>query len=219
MTPVHASDLSTTEDATSPPIRLLVADGRPSALSELSALLEQESDMAVVAEVGRGDEIVEAALQARPDVAVIAIEMPGMDGITASGQLRYELPDCHVIIVTALGRIDELERAMDAGATGFLVADATSAELAAVVRDVRDGLRVIDPRLTAESRAQDGSPLTDRETDVLSVARAGGSIADLARVMHLSESLVRNHLSNAIAKTGGRNRADAIRIAQEGGWF
>ncbi|WP_109208693.1 MULTISPECIES: response regulator transcription factor [Microbacterium] len=200
-------------------IRLLIADDQALVRGALSALLGLESDIEVVAEVGRGDEVVDAALAARPDVAMLDIEMPGMDGMTAASALRAALPDCRVLIVTTFGRPGYLKRAMQAGASGFVVKDTPATQLADAVRRVAQGLRVVDPALAADSLAQGDSPLTERETDVLSAAQTGGSIADIARILHLSEGTVRNHLSSAIGKTGGRNRADAARLAEENGWL
>ncbi|WP_029146090.1 response regulator transcription factor [Microbacterium luticocti] len=200
-------------------IRLLIADDQALVRGALSALLNLESDIEVVAEVGRGDEVVAAARQAQPDVALLDIEMPGIDGIAAAAALREKVPGCRALIVTTFGRPGYLKRAMQAGAAGFVVKDTPAPQLADAVRRVAQGLRVVDPVLAAESLAQGDSPLTERETDVLSVARTGGSIADIARILHLSEGTVRNHLSSAIGKTGGRNRADAARIAEANGWL
>ncbi|MDT0142607.1 response regulator transcription factor [Microbacterium sp. PRC9] len=200
-------------------IRLLIADDQALVRGALSALLGLEPDIEVVAEVGRGDEVVAAARASHPDVAMLDIEMPGLDGIGAAAALRAALPGCHVLIVTTFGRPGYLKRAMQAGAAGFVVKDTPAAQLADAVRRVAQGLRVVDPVLAADSLAQGDSPLTERETDVLSAAQTGGSIADIARMLHLSEGTVRNHLSSAIGKTGGRNRADAARLAQENGWL
>lgn len=200
-------------------IRLLIADDQALVRGALSALLGLEPDIEVVAEVGRGDEVVAAALASHPDVAMLDIEMPGLDGIGAAAALRAALPGCHVLMVTTFGRPGYLKRAMQAGAAGFVVKDTPAAQLADAVRRVAQGLRVVDPVLAADSLAQGDSPLTERETDVLSAAQTGGSIADIARMLHLSEGTVRNHLSSAIGKTGGRNRADAARLAQENGWL
>jgi two-component system response regulator DesR len=200
-------------------IRLLIADDQALVRGALSALLGLESDIEVVAEVGRGDEVAPAALAARADVALLDIEMPGIDGITAAAELRKTFPSCRALMVTTFGRPGYLKRAMQAGAAGFVVKDTPAPQLADAVRRVAQGLRVVDPALAAESLAQGDSPLTERETDVLGVAIAGGSIADIARILHLSEGTVRNHLSSAIGKTGARNRADAARIAEESGWL
>lgn len=200
-------------------IRLLIADDQALVRGALSALLGLEPDIEVVAEVGRGDEVVAAAAASAPDVVMLDIEMPGLDGISAAAALRQTVPGCRALIVTTFGRPGYLKRAMAAGASGFVVKDTPAAQLADAVRRVAQGLRVVDPALAADSLAQGDSPLTERETDVLQTARAGGSIADIARVLHLSEGTVRNHLSAAIGKTGGRNRADAARIAQDSGWL
>lgn len=200
-------------------IRLLIADDQALVRGALSALLGLERDIEVVAEVGRGDEVVEAAVRAAPDVALLDIEMPGLDGIAAASALREAVPGCRVLIVTTFGRPGYLTRAMRAGASGFVVKDTPAAQLADAVRRVAQGLRVVDPALAADSLAQGEPPLTERETDVLAAARAGGSIADIARTLHLSEGTVRNHLSSAIGKTGARNRADAARVAEESGWL
>ena len=162
---------------------------------------------------------MDAARDSGADVALLDIEMPGMDGIQAAAELRAALPACRVLIVTTFGRPGYLVRAMQAGASGFVVKDTPSAQLADAVRRVSNGFRVVDPSLAAESLAQGDSPLTERETDVLSAARTGGSIADLARILHLSEGTVRNHLSAVIGKTGARNRADAARVAEQNGWL
>ena len=200
-------------------IRLLIADDQALVRGALSALLGLEPDIEVVAEVGRGDEVVDAAVRSAADVALLDIEMPGMDGIAAASALRGALPSCRTLIVTTFGRPGYLTRAMRAGASGFVVKDTPAAKLADAVRRVSQGLKVVDPALAADSLAQGESPLTARETDVLAVARTGGSIADIARMLHLSEGTVRNHLSSAIGKTGARNRADAVRVADENGWL
>ncbi|WP_394686377.1 response regulator [uncultured Microbacterium sp.] len=200
-------------------IRLLIADDQALVRGALAALLGLEADIEVVAQVGRGDEVVEAARTSEATVALLDIEMPGIDGIAAAAQLRAEVPGCRALIVTTFGRPGYLARAMQAGASGFVVKDTPAAELADAVRRVSTGLRVVDPALAAESLAQGDSPLTERETDVLAAARDGGSIADIARTVHLSEGTVKNHLSSAIGKTGGRNRADAVRVAVERGWL
>ncbi|KQM40617.1 response regulator transcription factor [Microbacterium sp. Leaf203] len=200
-------------------IRLLIADDQALVRGALAALLGLEADIEVVAQVGRGDEVVEAARTSEATVALLDIEMPGIDGIAAAARVRTEVPGCRALIVTTFGRPGYLARAMQAGASGFVVKDTPAAELADAVRRVSQGLRVVDPALAAESLAQGDSPLTERETDVLAAARDGGSIADIARTVHLSEGTVKNHLSSAIGKTGGRNRADAVRVAVERGWL
>ncbi|THG33325.1 response regulator transcription factor [Naasia lichenicola] len=200
-------------------IRLLIADDQALVRGALAALLGLEADIEVVAEVGRGDEVVPAALDSAPDVALLDVEMPGLDGIAAAAALRAALPTCRILMVTTFGRAGYLRRAMQAGASGFVVKDTPARQLAAAVRTVAAGGRVVDPTLAAESLSSGDSPLTERETDVLSIARTGGSVADMALSLHLSEGTVRNYLSSAIGKTSARNRADAIRIAEERGWL
>jgi two-component system, NarL family, response regulator DesR len=200
-------------------IRLLLADDQALVRGALATLLDLEPDMSVVAEVGRGDEVVAAAREAKPDVALLDVEMPGVDGIRATRELRAALPDVKVVIVTTFGRPGFLRRALIAGANGFVVKDTPARQLADAVRRVHSGLRVVDPNLAADSLAVGESPLTARETEVLRAARDGGSVSDIAGAVFLSEGTVRNHLSAAIGKTGARNRGDAVRIAQENGWL
>ena len=200
-------------------IRLLLADDQALVRGALAALLSMESDLEVVAEVGRGDEVVDAAREHRPDVALLDVEMPGMDGIAATAALREALPDVRVLIVTTFGRPGSVRRGLQAGAGGFVVKDTPARELAEAVRRVHSGLRVIDPTLATDSMIAGESPLTARESDVLREALRGGSIADLAGSLYLSEGTVRNHLSSAIGKTGARNRAEAAQIAQSNGWL
>ena len=200
-------------------IKLLLADDQALVRGALATLLGLEPDMKVVAEVGRGDEVVAAARAARPDVALLDVEMPGLDGIAATAALHEALPGVRVLIVTTFGRPGFLRRALQAGANGFVVKDTPARQLAEAVRRVHAGLRVVDPALAADSLAGGDSPLTARETEVLIAARGGGSVADIARQVSLSEGTVRNHLSSAIGKTMARNRADAVRIADEYGWL
>lgn len=200
-------------------IRLLVADDQALVRGALVALLGLESDIEVVAEVGRGDEVVDAATSALPDVALLDVDMPGIDGIAAAALLKRALPSCQILMVTTFGRPGYLRRAMQAGASGFVVKDTPARQLADAVRRVASGLRVVDPTLAAESLTSGDSPLTERETDVLSAARARGSIAEIAISLHLSEGTVRNYLSSAIGKTSARNRSDAVMIAEESGWL
>ncbi|MEV0133562.1 response regulator transcription factor [Dactylosporangium sp. NPDC050688] len=201
------------------PIRLLIADDQALVRGALAALLDLEPDLTVVAEVGRGDEVVAAAREHRPDVALLDVEMPGVDGITAAATLRKAMPGCKVLMVTTFGRPGYLRRAMAAGASGFVVKDTPARQLADAVRRVAAGLRVVDPTLAAETLASGDSPLTPREADVLRAAREGGTAADVAGQLGLSEGTVRNHLSSAIGKTGARTRAEAVRLADENGWL
>jgi two-component system response regulator DesR len=200
-------------------IRLLLADDQALVRGALAALLDLEHDLEVVAEVSRGDEVVAAAIEHAADVALLDVEMPGSDGITATAALRAALPSCRVLIVTTFGRPGYLRRAMEAGASGFVVKDTPARQLAEAVRRVHAGLRVLDPALAEESLVTGASPLSARETEVLRAARDGGTVAELAAVLHLSEGTIRNHLSAAIGKTGARNRAEAVRVAELQGWL
>jgi two-component system response regulator DesR len=200
-------------------LRLLLADDQALVRSALAALLSLQPDFEVVAEVGRGDEVVAAALAAKPDVALLDVEMPGLDGLAVAAALAHEVPTCRVLIVTTFGRPGYLRRAMEAGALGFVVKDAPAEQLADAVRRVAMGDRVVDPALAAATLAGGASPLTGRERDVLVAARDGATVADIAARLFLSEGTVRNYLSAAITKTGVRNRVEAGRIAEERGWL
>jgi len=200
-------------------IRLLLADDQALVRGALSALLGLEPDLEVVAEVGSGDEVVAAVLTHRPDVALLDVEMPGMDGITAAAEVRRAAPDTRVLIVTTFGRPGYLRRALQAGASGFVVKDTPAAQLADAVRRVHAGLRVVDPALATDSLVAGESPLTARETDVLRAARGGAAVAAIAARLFLSEGTVRNHLSSAIGKTGAANRAEAVLTAENNGWL
>ncbi len=201
------------------PIRLLLADDQALVRGALAALLDLERDLSVVAEVSRGDEVLAAAREHRPDVALLDVEMPGLDGVAAARSLLAEVAGCRVLMVTTFGRPGYLSAAMAAGASGFVVKDTPARQLADAVRRVHAGMRVVDPQLAAESLAQGATPLTERETDVLRAAKDGGTVADIARDLSLSEGTVRNHLSSAIGKTGARTRAEAVRMADENGWL
>jgi two-component system, NarL family, response regulator DesR len=200
-------------------IRLLLADDQALVRGALAALLDLEPDLTVVAEVGSGDAVVAAAGEHAPDVALLDVEMPGMDGIEATRALKQAHPATRVLIVTTFGRPGFLRRALQAGADGFVVKDTPARQLADAVRRVHAGLRVVDPVLAADSLVAGDSPLTARESDVLRAARDGSSVAAMAARLFLSEGTVRNHLSSAIGKTGSSNRAEAARVAEENGWL
>jgi two-component system response regulator DesR len=200
-------------------IRLLLADDQALVRGALAALLSMEPDLEVVAEVDRGDLVVPTAVEKEPDVAVLDIEMPGLDGIAATAALKQVRPACRVLVVTTFGRPGYLRRAMEAGASGFVVKDAPAEQLADAIRRVHQGLRVVDPHLAAETLATGESPLTGRERDVLVAARSGGTVADIARLLVLSDGTVRNYLSSAMGKTGARTRAEAVLLAAEHGWL
>ena len=200
-------------------IRLLLADDQELFRTALAALLGLQPDFEVVASVGRGDEVAAAAGACQPDVALLDIEMPGIDSLAAAAVLARELPRCRSLILTTFGRPGNLRRAMESGARGFVAKDDPPEELADAIRRVMAGERVIDPALAAATLAGGTSPLTARERDVLAAARPGTTVADIARTLVLSEGTVRNYLSAAMAKVGARNRAEAARIADERGWL
>ncbi|MEU8843754.1 response regulator transcription factor [Streptomyces roseus] len=200
-------------------IKVLLAEDQGMMRGALALLLGLEEDIEVVAQVGAGDAIVPAAIEAQPDVALLDIELPGRSGLDAAAELRTRLPDCRVLILTTFGRPGYLRRAMEAGAAGFLVKDGPVEELAAAIRRVLAGETVIDPALAAAALSAGPSPLTAREVDVLGAAVDGATVADIAARVHLSESTVRNYLSSAIGKTGTRNRMEAVRAARRQGWL
>ncbi|WP_029429629.1 response regulator [Blastococcus sp. URHD0036] len=200
-------------------IRVLIAEDQSMVRGALRALLELEDDIEVVAEVGRGDEVVAAALEHAPDVALLDIEMPGCDGLEAARALAAAVPATRAVVLTTFGRPGFLRRAMEVGAAGFLVKDAPVAELARSIRAVVAGERVIDRDLAAAALAIGPTPLSGREADVLREAAGGATVAEIARRLFLSEGTVRNYLSSAIGKTGARTRVEAARVAEERGWL
>jgi two-component system, NarL family, response regulator DesR len=200
-------------------IRILMADDQHLVRGALAVLLSLEDDFEVVAEVSRGDQVVAKALEVRPDVALLDIEMPGLDGLAAAAALHQQVPGCRVLVLTTFGRSGYLRRAMEAGVLGFLVKDAPVEQLADAVRRVARGERVVDPVLAASTLAGGSSPLTARERDALVAGRDGATVADIAQRLFLSEGTVRNYLSAAISKTGTRNRIEAVRIAEDNGWL
>jgi two-component system response regulator DesR len=200
-------------------IRVLIAEDQTMVRGALRALLELEDDLVVVAEVGRGDEVVAAAREHRPHVALLDIEMPGGDGIEAARALAAAVPECRAVVLTTFGRPGFLRRAMEVGAAGFLVKDAPVAELARGIRAVMQGERVIDRELAAAALALGATPLSAREADVLRAAADGSTVAGIAARLFLSEGTVRNYLSSAIGKTGARTRVEAARVAEEKGWL
>jgi two-component system response regulator DesR len=200
-------------------IRVLIAEDQAMIRGALAALLATEADIEVVAQVERGDRVVEEALKARPDVALLDIEMPGKDGITAAAELRTQLPSCRVLILTVFGRPGYLRRAVDAGVSGFLLKDAPPDELASAIRRTANGEKVIDSQLAHAALSEGSSPLTPRERDVLAMSVRGASVEEVARSLHLTNGTVRNHLSIAIQKLNAHNRTEAARIAEEKGWL
>ena len=201
------------------PIRVLLAEDQEMIREALAALLSFEDDIEVVAQVGRGDEVTPAALATKPDVALLDIEMPGMDGLTAAAALSQASPGTKIVILTTFGRPGYLRRAMEAGASAFVVKDSPADRLARTIRQVLSGQRVIDPELAAAALSEGASPLTPRERDVLAASQDGATIAEIAAALYLSEGTVRNYLSACIQKTGARNRTEALRVAEERGWL
>jgi two-component system response regulator DesR len=200
-------------------IRVLVAEDMHMIRSALVALLSLEPDMDVVAELDRGDAIVQTALERRPDVAVLDIDLPGMDGLTAAEELHQRLPECRTLVLTGLSQPGNLLRALKVHVRGFIVKDAPADTLLGGIRRVAAGERVIDPDLVAAALETGASPLTGRETDVLRAAEDGIPTDQIAARLSLSPATVRNYLSNSISKVGARNRIDAIRIARNAGWL
>jgi two-component system response regulator DesR len=200
-------------------IRVLIAEDMHIIRSALVALLSLEPDLEVVAELDRGDAIVPTALDTRPDVAVLDIDLPGIDGLTAAEELHQCLPECHALVLTGLSQPGNLLRALKVHVRGFIVKDAPADTLLGGIRRVAAGERVIDPDLVAAALETGASPLTSRETDVLRAAEDGIPTDEIAARLSLSPATVRNYLSNSISKVGARNRIDAIRIARNAGWL
>lgn len=200
-------------------IRLLVADDQALIRQSLAALLDLERDFEVVAQVGTGDAVLRAVREHRPDVCLLDIEMPGLDGIAACRQITSAELASRVLIVTTFGRPGYLRRALEAGASGFIVKDTPADRLVDAVRRVAQGLRVIDPELASQSLLDGANPLTEREQEVLRMCLDGSPVAAMAAGLHLSAGTVRNHLSAAIRKTGSSTRYEAARAAQEHGWL
>ena len=200
-------------------IRVLLAEDQAMVRGALSALLSREKDIEVVAEVARGDEVVQTALVTQPDVALLDIEMPGGDGLAAAQALQTALPGCRSVILTTFGRSGYLRRAMESGAVGFLLKDAPASELAVALRRVTAGERVVDPDLALAALSEGKNPLTKREREVLTTALPGLSHAQIAARLALSEGTVRNHLSAAMQKLGAHNRMEAARLAEQKGWL
>jgi two-component system response regulator DesR len=185
----------------------------------LVAVLNLEDDIEVVAALSAGDGIVSTALELRPDVAMIDIGLPGVDGLTAAAELHERMPTCRVLILTVLGKPGNLRRALAAHVSGFLVKDAPSAQLIHTVRLVAAGNRVIDPELALAALEIAPSPLSPKEAEVLKRFATGADLTDIATDLFLSYGTVRNYLASAVTKLNARNRVDAVRIATEAGWL
>ena len=200
-------------------ITVIIAEDMHMVRGALVALLELEDDIRIVAEVDRGDLILDAVRQHKPAVAILDIDMPGLDGISAARLIRTELPEVRLLMLTALARPGTLQRALAAGVDGYLLKDAPPDELAAAIRSVADGGRVVSAELALSAWDLGESPLSARELDVLRAAAAGAEIDDIARTLSLSSGTVRNYLTNSVAKLQANNRVDAIRIAADAGWL
>jgi two-component system response regulator DesR len=200
-------------------IRVLIAEDMRILRDTLVSVLNLESDIEVVAEVAAGPGVLPAALGHHPDLAVLDIDMPGVDGLTVAAELHERMPDCRVVILTVLGQPGTLRRALAAHVSGFLVKDAPADELIDALRRVAAGERVIDPQLALAALETAGSPLSPREADVLKRYAAGAGPAEIAAELFLSYGTVRNYLASAVTKLGGRNRVDAVRIAAAAGWL
>jgi two-component system response regulator DesR len=200
-------------------IRILLADDEHLIRGAMAALLALETDLEVVAQASTGEEALALARALRPDVAVVDLQMPGIDGVTVAGVLHAELPSCRTMIVTSHARPGHLKRALAAGARGFLPKTVSADILATVVRTVHGGGRYVDPQLAAEAISAGDSPLTPREAEVLGHAGAGAPVEEIARRVSLSPGTVRNYLSAAVGKTGATNRHEAARIAHRQGWI
>jgi two-component system response regulator DesR len=200
-------------------IRVLVAEDQTLVRGALVALLAREADIEIVAEVASGDAVLPAALETLPDVALLDIEMPGMSGIEAAGDLHAKLPGCKVLILTTFGRPGYLRRAMEQGAVGFMVKDAPAAQLALAIRRVVAGERVVDPLLAASALSEGDNPLSDRERAVLQYVRQGATNAEIAATLVLTEGTVRNYLSTAMQKLHATTRVEAAVRAEQKGWL
>ncbi|WP_420111390.1 response regulator transcription factor [Pseudactinotalea sp.] len=200
-------------------ITVLLADDETLIRDAVAALLGLQDDLEVVAVAGSGDEALAAALKHRPDVALLDLQMPGLDGIEVAEQLATQLPECACVIVTSHGRPGYLRRALETGVRGFLPKTSSAAVLAEAVRTVHRGGRYVDPELAADAIAAGASPLTTRESDVLELAAGGAPVEEIASRAHLSPGTVRNYLSAAVAKLGVANRHEAVRVARERGWL
>ncbi|WP_344526656.1 response regulator transcription factor [Streptomyces albiaxialis] len=200
-------------------MRVLLADDEHLIRGALAALLALEDDLAIVAEAASGPEALAMARAHRPDVAVLDLQMPGVDGVRVAAELRESLPDCRTMIVTSHGRPGHLKRALAAGVRGFVPKTASAQQLAEIIRTVRDGNRYVDPELAADAISAGDSPLSAREAELLELAADGAPIAEIAERASLTQGTVRNYLSAAATKIGAENRHAAARMARERGWI
>ncbi|AIE81966.1 response regulator transcription factor [Actinotignum schaalii] len=201
------------------PIRVVIADDQRMVREGLAALLNLEEDIEIVAQLEDGSAVVPTVAETGADIALLDIEMPRVDGIAAAQALQAAGAGCGVVIVTTFGRAGYLQRAMAAGARGFVVKDAPAEELAAALRTVAGGGYAIDPQLAAQALQMGPNPLTEREGDVLRLALSGATVKSMAAQLYLSQGTVRNHLSAAIGKTGASTRTEAAQVARARGWI
>jgi two-component system, NarL family, response regulator DesR len=200
-------------------LKILVAEEVAMVRGALGALIEREPDLKVVADVERGEEILPVALARRPDVAIIDIDRPTLDGLAAAARLRERLPSCRTLILTSLGRPGVLRAVLAAEVSGFVLKDAPAEKLATAIRNVASGRRNIDPYIASATWDGGQSPLSRREHAVLSMAADGAEPAEIAAVLYLSVGTVRNYLTTILSKLHARNRVDAIRKAYDAGWL
>lgn len=200
-------------------ISILLAEDTAILRDTLVAVLDLEEDMSVVAQLAHGDQILPAARRWQPDVAILDIDLPGQDGLTAAGQLAADLPQCRVLILTAHAQPANLRTALAANVAGFLAKDTPAVDLIRAIRDIAGGARVIDPAVALAALDARPNPLTPRETDVLRLQAEGLDPREIATRLFLSHGTVRNYLASATDKLGARNRIHAIRIATENGWL
>lgn len=200
-------------------ISVVLAEDMHMVWGALVALLDIEPDIRIVAEIDSGTDILPTVLAHRPDVAVIDIDLPGVDGLTAAAEVHQKLPACRTLILTSLGQPGNLRRALEAHVSGFLLKDAPPSRLADAIRRISAGERVIDPELALDAWSARANPLTARETEVLRLAAEGAEATDIAGRLFLSVGTVRNYLTAVVIKLGARNRVDALRIAREQGWL
>jgi two-component system, NarL family, response regulator DesR len=200
-------------------IRILLAEDQTLLRQALAEILDREEDLAVVAQVGRGDEVLAAALRTRPEVALVDIELPGRDGIVCAADLREHLPSCRVLVLTVFNRPGYLTRALENGVRGYILKDAAPRDLVHAIHEAFAGRQVIDPLLAVTALNTGVSPLSPRERQVLVLSGRDASVDEIARALNLSRGTVRNHLSMAIQKLGARTRFEAARIAEEKGWL
>ena len=199
--------------------RVLIAEDFDLVAEAFEALLSTEPGIEVVARVGRGDLVLDAVTQHQPDVAILDVDMPGIDGIAAAAQLRVAHPQCRVLLLTALPGSGHLHRALAAGVSGYLVKATTGTRLIEAIRTVAEGGTVIDPQIAVDALRSGPNPLTPREIDILRLVDEGVTTDTIAARLSLSAGTVRNYLSNAMAKLDAATRVEALNAARRRGWL